>query len=94
MLGALDRSAVLLGAEWGLTKAEEDRIDLATQEFLRRAEELRVVGLKLPSFRSKVGQGARDGPGDPSREEVDLLLEEMEEAAKAYRGEVGDSDED
>ena len=75
---AREQAEILLGAVGGLSNIEEERVDLATQTFLCGAERLRVNSLGLPSFRSKVGQGARDGPGDPTREELDLLYRELD----------------
>jgi hypothetical protein len=74
-----ERAAILLGASWGVSIAQEKRVDLATQNFLCEAERFRVGSLGLPSFRSRIGQGARDGPGDPSREETELLCQELDD---------------
>jgi hypothetical protein len=84
--GPVEQAATLLGASWGLTYGQEERIDLATQSFLREAEGLRVNCLELPSFRSKVGQGAWDGPEDPTSEQVDLLLQELDGEAELQEG--------
>jgi hypothetical protein len=79
-----ETAAILLGARWRLSPSQEDRVDLATQIFLCQAERLRVKSLGLPSFRSRVGQGAKDGPGDPTAEEMSLLCEELDEVIDGY----------
>jgi hypothetical protein len=79
-----EQAAILLGAEWKLSPLQEDKIDIATQIFLCQAESLRVGSLGLPSFRSKIGQGARDGPGDPTEEEKSLLIQEMDKVIDGY----------
>jgi hypothetical protein len=48
--------------------------------------------LGLPSFRSRVGQGARDGPGDPTGEEVDLLCKELDEVIEGNLWEEKEED--
>jgi hypothetical protein len=87
-----EQAAILLGAGWGLSDAQEASIDLATQTFLCESERLRVGSLGLPSFRSRVGQGARDGPGDPTGEEVDLLCKELDEVIEGNLWEEKEED--
>jgi hypothetical protein len=67
--------------------AQERKIDLATQAFLCEADRQRVDLLSLPSFRSKVGQGARDGPEDPEGEELQRLIEDLDEEERWEREE-------
>ena len=47
----------------------------------------------MPSFRGKVGQGAWDGPGDPTKEEAELLCQELDDVIDGcLRGERGDNE--